>query len=231
MTAQEFIAKYSGKAKELYYKFGILPSVTLAAGLLESGNGNSGLTTKANNLFGMKGTGTAGSITLPTYEEVDGKNVKVLADFRAYNNINESFDDYGKLIGTVSRYSEVKNASSYKGQTSAIAAAGYATDSSYASKLNGLIVENQLFNLDTEVKNNSYSGTGTSSSGGNATGNTAANGNNYFNLDPSGWKESISEWLKSSFFVIIGLALLIFGVYFLFGSKTVSIIKEVSKNE
>jgi hypothetical protein len=229
MTAQEFIAKYSAKAKELYYKFGILPSVTLAAGLLESGNGNSGLTTKANNAFGMKGTGTAGSITLPTYEEVNGQKVKVLADFRAYNNIGESFDDYGKLIGTVSRYSEVKNASSYKGQTSAIAAAGYATDSSYASKLNGIIIENQLFNLDTEVKNNNYSSGGTSS-GGIATGN-AGTSEGYFNLEPSGWKESISEWIKSFSFVIIGVAVLVFGIYFLFGSKTNFILKEVSKNE
>lgn len=39
-----------------------------AQACLESNWGNSGLATKGKNLFGIKGKGPAGSITMPTYE-------------------------------------------------------------------------------------------------------------------------------------------------------------------
>lgn len=81
----------------------IAASLTIAQAALESGWGNSGLTVKANNLFGIKGSGPAGSIAVRTTEYLNGKPVQVTAAFRAYNDWGESVADHSALIVGVSR--------------------------------------------------------------------------------------------------------------------------------
>ena len=51
----------------------ILPSLTIAQAILESSNGNSGLTKKANNLFGMKGAYKGEYVTMSTKEFENGR--------------------------------------------------------------------------------------------------------------------------------------------------------------
>ena len=68
----------------------ILPSVTLAQAIIESNKGNSGLTKKANNLFGIKGSYRGQSITLMTKEYIGGHYVDVPAKFRKYPDWWES---------------------------------------------------------------------------------------------------------------------------------------------
>lgn len=156
MTESEFIARVAPYAVDNMRTSKIAASLTISQAALESGWGNSSLTVKANNLFGIKGKGPAGSMMIQTTEYVRGKAVQVAAAFRAYNNWGESIADHSELIvgggsSNHSRYSKVIGA---PGKTAAveIAAAGYATDPSYAAKLIQIMNSYNLYQYDDEVK-------------------------------------------------------------------------------
>jgi hypothetical protein len=134
----------------------VLPSINMAQAILESAWGKSSLTTKYNNLFGIKGSGTAGSVSLPTKEFVGGRYITINDKFRAYNNPSESFADHDKLLGT-SRYKNVVKAQDYKSQAYEIQKAGYATDPAYAQKLINIIEQNNLARLDSGFSPNKIS--------------------------------------------------------------------------
>ncbi|MFD1907115.1 glycoside hydrolase family 73 protein [Paenibacillus rhizoplanae] len=98
MTNSEFIARIASFAVADMQRTRIAASLTIAQAALESGWGTSGLTLKANNLFGIKGSGPAGSLALPTTEYRNGQAVQVTAQFRSYNNWGESVTDHSALI-------------------------------------------------------------------------------------------------------------------------------------
>ena len=54
MTRNEYIDKYKDEAIYQMKKYKIPASITLAQGILESGDGNSELAKKSNNHFGIK---------------------------------------------------------------------------------------------------------------------------------------------------------------------------------
>ncbi|WP_238655150.1 glucosaminidase domain-containing protein [Paenibacillus piscarius] len=155
MTEAEFIARIVPYAVADMQQSHIAASLTIAQAALESGWGNSGLTAKANNLFGIKGKGPAGSLPFRTTEYRNGQPVQVLAEFRAYHNWGESVEDHSELItGGVSWNKELYNkAIGVDGKTAAreIAAAGYATDPGYAAKLIQIMDAYRLYQYD-EVK-------------------------------------------------------------------------------
>lgn len=152
MTEKEFIAAIAPFAIADMRRSRIAASLTIAQAALESGWGSSGLTVRANNLFGIKGRGPAGSITIQTTEYQNGKAVQVSAAFRAYNNWGESVADHSVLIldgvswnrNLYSKVIGVGGADAAK----EIAAAGYATDPGYASKLIQIMNANNLFQYD-----------------------------------------------------------------------------------
>lgn len=150
-TREEFIAKLVPYAIEDHRLTGVPASLTIAQGCLESANGNSGLSTKANNLFGIKGKGTCGSVTMSTTEYVYGKAIKVDAAFRAYNNWGESVSDHSSLLTRLSRYKDVLNTD---GKTAAIEIqkAGYATDPNYSNLLIGIMDKYNLYQYDAVSK-------------------------------------------------------------------------------
>ena len=49
-------------------------------------------------LFNVKGKGPNGSVETPTHEVINGVRIPVSAKFRAYNNMQESLDDYLDLL-------------------------------------------------------------------------------------------------------------------------------------
>lgn len=155
MTNAEFITKIVPYAVADMQRSHIAASLTIAQAALESGWGNSGLTVKANNLFGIKGSGPAGSIALQTTEYVNGKAVQATAAFRAYNNWGESVADHSALIiGGVSWNRRLySQAIGVDGQNAAreIAAAGYATDPNYSAKLIRIMDSYNLYQYD-EIK-------------------------------------------------------------------------------
>lgn len=129
-----FIARILPAAQASQKQSGVPASLAIAQAALESNWGRSGLTQRANNLFGMKGTGPAGSVTMQTTEVVNGRPVKVDAAFRAYRDWNESVADYTALLSGNKRYAKVPRTDG-KSAARAVAAAGYATDPKYADKL------------------------------------------------------------------------------------------------
>lgn len=156
MTKEQFIAKIAPYAVSSMKESGISAALTIAQAALESAWGRSGLTVQANNLFGVKGTSPAGSITLPTREFSGGRWVTVNAAFRAYRNWGESIADHAKLLtGGVSwnrqLYSKVIGADA-RTAAQEVAKAGYATDPGYAGKLIALMDEHGLYTYDGEGK-------------------------------------------------------------------------------
>lgn len=152
LTRAEFIRKLAPYAIADMHITKVPASLTIAQGILESADGNSGLTVQANNLFGIKGVGPAGSVTMPTKEYSGGRYITINAKFRKYNNWGESVADHSTLIqnGVSWDRNKYRKVIGQDGRTAAkeIAAAGYATDPAYADKLIRLMDDWNLYQYD-----------------------------------------------------------------------------------
>lgn len=142
-----FVNEVAPGAMETYRQYGILPSITIAQAILESGWGKHQI---GNNIFGIKaGSDWQGkTVTKQTTEYKNGQWVPVTATFRDYDSVADSIKDHAKLVGTASRYEPVRNAKDYKEAARALQSAGYATDPKYAQKLINIIEQNNLTMFD-----------------------------------------------------------------------------------
>lgn len=152
MKPAEFIARVAPAAVLDMQRTGIPASLTIAQAALESAWGDSELARRANNLFGMKGTGPAGTIDIWTTEYAGGKKQQISAKFRAYRNWEESIADHGRLImngikDKPKRYHGVLGAD-WRTASYEIWRGGYATDPAYPQKLIQLIETHQLWKYD-----------------------------------------------------------------------------------
>lgn len=147
----DFASKLAVEAKN---KTGMSAALQTAQAILETGWGQSVPVDKytgqlSNNLFGIKGTGSAGSVTSNTWEEYNGVSFRIDAEFRAYNNVKESWNDHKELLLTRERYAPFRAVMFDSTQGAwALRRCGYATDSSYAIKLIDIINRYNLKNLD-----------------------------------------------------------------------------------
>ena len=116
----------------------------MAQGILESDCGNSLLSMKSNNHFGIKckrnWTGDK------VYHDDDAKG----ECFRSYPSVEASYRDHAEFLDSQPRYDSLFAYSSddYKSWARGLKAAGYATAPDYAQRLIRIIEENQLFLLD-----------------------------------------------------------------------------------
>ena len=149
-TAESFLNVLKPYVLEDMKKTGILASLTASQALIESNKGNSVLTQKANNLFGIKGKYNGESVTMKTTEYVDGKAIKVDAAFRKYPNWLESIADHSRLLST-KRYSNLKGVTDYKVACVLIKQDGYATAPDYTQTLIKTIEKYKLYEWDLEV--------------------------------------------------------------------------------
>lgn len=148
MSQKEFIDFIGSIAKDDYEKYKILPSLTIAQCILESSWGKSELAQEANALFGIKANHWDGGIYRKiTKEEENGKIKLIEADFRSYENVEESIHDHSKFLQK-DRYIKVREAKRYKEATKAILEAGYATASNYTDQLDTLIEKYELYKYD-----------------------------------------------------------------------------------
>ena len=146
MTRGEYIDTYKELAMREMERTGIPASITLAQGILESGDGNSTLARKSNNHFGIK------------CHDWTGKSVKHDDDaknecFRKYKSVEESYFDHSDFLATRSRYAflfEYGN-DDYKSWAKGLKKAGYATSPTYSKALVTIIEDNQLYQYDKEV--------------------------------------------------------------------------------
>ncbi len=145
-TAEQYITMWKEVAVQKMKQHGIPASITLAQGLLESGNGNSMLAREANNHFGIKchsdWTGQR------VYHDDDKKN----DCFRKYKDASQSFDDHSTFLQRP-RYASLfeLKPTDYKGWAHGLKQAGYATDPNYPRKLIELIERYQLNDLDRGI--------------------------------------------------------------------------------
>ncbi|KAA9004131.1 mannosyl-glycoprotein endo-beta-N-acetylglucosamidase [Paenibacillus spiritus] len=156
MKPASFIAKLAPYAMQDMIRTGVPASLTIAQGALESAWGASGLTARANNLFGIKGNGPAGSVTMATTEYVNGRAVTINAAFKAYHNWGEAVSDHSALLvnGTSWNRKQYAAAVGTDGRSAAraVAAAGYATDPNYAQQLIRLIDTYDLEQYDAKAE-------------------------------------------------------------------------------
>ena len=144
-------------------KEGVLPSITAAQAILESGWGSSELAKAPNNnLFGIKDSEdwNGESVTVLTQEYVNGGYITVNAAFRKYASWNDSVVDHAKFFTSTEwrkdNYRKVVNETDYRIAAQELKNAGYATDPGYAGKLISLIEAYKLYEWD-EMSNNSIS--------------------------------------------------------------------------
>ena len=164
MNNSEFIEKIGVMAREDMKKTKILASLTIAQAILESNWGRSSLAVAPNNnLFGIKGSYNGQYCTFPTSEYINGKWVKVNANFRKYPSWAESIADHSALFNNYNRYANLRGCTDYKLACKYVREDGYATDPSYTNKLINLIEGNNLQRFDLKSNNQqtvpNYTGT------------------------------------------------------------------------
>lgn len=140
----DYIERYKDIAIGEMKSFGIPASITLAQGILESGNGLSELAQKSNNHFGIKcHLEWKGK---KTYHDDDEKG----ECFRVYDSPEESFIDHSKFLAERSRYTflfEYKP-TDYRSWAKGLKKAGYATNKKYPQLLIDLIERYDLHKYD-----------------------------------------------------------------------------------
>ena len=126
-------------AVEAQHRFGVPAAVTIAQAIDESGWGQSELAARDHNLFGIKGSGPAGSVPLPTQEYVNGQPVSTSASFRVYHNVAESIDDHGRLLARSGYYQQAMSDRTDPDKFAAALTGVYATDPNYGANLISLM--------------------------------------------------------------------------------------------
>lgn len=114
-------------------QYGLHPSALVGQMSLETGR----RVGPGQNMFGIKGTGPAGSNVLGTQEaNQQGQLYGTQAGFRAYNTPQQSMEDYVKLLSTEPRYKKAWEVRSDPVKfVTEVKKAGYATDPNYVSKV------------------------------------------------------------------------------------------------
>lgn len=146
MSSAHYVSLYKDMAVEKMSMYGIPASITLAQGLLESGNGGSELAVRANNHFGIKcGRGWFGE---KVYHDDDAKG----ECFRSYRSVDESYRDHSLFLTKNQRYAGLFRLDrlDYKSWAYGLSQAGYATNPKYPELLIGIIEKNGLYKYDIE---------------------------------------------------------------------------------
>lgn len=152
-TAEQFLFIIKPSVIADMQKTRVLASLTAAQALIESNKGNSGLTQKANNLFGIKANSkwTGPFVTMKTKENVNGQLITVDAKFRAYGSWQESINDHSNFLLTNKRYANLIGVTDYKTACVLIKQDGYATSATYTKTLTDTIEKYNLWLWDLEA--------------------------------------------------------------------------------
>jgi LysM repeat protein len=147
ISRQEYISRWQLVAIEEMNRSGIPASIKMAQACLESGNGNSELSRRSNNHFGIKCKKSWKGKRV--YYDDDRKN----ECFRKYRNAEESFKDHTDFLMSNPRYASLfdLHPGDYKGWARGLKKAGYATAHDYHKRLIRIIEENKLYRLDKKM--------------------------------------------------------------------------------
>jgi hypothetical protein len=148
-TPQErYVKKYADMAVKEMIRSGVPASITLAQGMLESGNGQSRLAVQGNNHFGIKCHKGWEGKTLHHDDDAPGEC------FRVYESVADSYKDHSDFLRYRDRYKFLfdLDRTDYKGWAYGLKKAGYATDPGYPAKLIKYIEEYDLARYDVLEK-------------------------------------------------------------------------------
>jgi len=146
-----FIETLMPYAKKVAKTLGISPAVLIAQSALETGWGkkiiNNADAQSSFNLFNIKAhkSWQGDKVSKHSLEVENGVGVKRRSDFRAYQDYEHSFSDYGHFITTNQRYQEaLQQGTDAERYVEELQKAGYATDPQYADKIKQ-IMNNESF--------------------------------------------------------------------------------------
>ncbi len=139
---KDFVTALIEPAKAVQEKIGVPFQVVIAQAALETGWGQKIIKdqqgTSSNNLFNIKADNRwAGEqIQKESLEFELGAMVKKSAPFRAYQSLEESFNDYVNFLSDNDRYQDaLQNSGNVEHFLHGLQKAGYATDPQYANKI------------------------------------------------------------------------------------------------
>lgn len=152
-NTMKFIKEIAFSAHASSRDYGLYPSITIAQAVLESGSGESSLSTAPYyNLFGVKGSYNGNSVSMSTLED-DGTGTmyQIYANFKSYPSWEDSIRDHDELLrnGLSGYYEGAWRINARTPAQSARALQGrYATDTNYASKLMNIVNDYNLERFD-----------------------------------------------------------------------------------
>jgi peptidoglycan hydrolase FlgJ len=141
-SSESFVEQLWPMAKKAADKLGVQPEVILSQAALETGWGKHIINNQdgksSHNLFNIKADKRwdGDHAVVGTVEYRDGVAVKEQAQFRSYDNYQQSFDDYVNFLQTQPRYRQaLEHADNPERFVEELHKAGYATDPAYAEKV------------------------------------------------------------------------------------------------
>ena len=145
---ESYIVKYSQFAVDEMNMYNIPASITLAQGILESGNGESRLAVEGKNHFGIKCHSNWNGKTIIEDDDEKGEC------FRKYNKVADSYRDHSLFLAERDRYSFLfeYQKTDYKKWARGLKKAGYATNPKYPTLLINLIEKYDLSRFDKGTK-------------------------------------------------------------------------------
>jgi flagellar protein FlgJ len=150
----EFVSQVYPAIQRAAQALGVNPLAIMAQAALETGWGKrmprSSDGTPSHNLFGIKADDNWNGprVAADTVEFSGGVVTQKRTAFRAYGSIEDSVNDFARLLSTSPRYREaVAGGASTHGYVAGIGKSGYATDPQYANKLNDVLNSSTFRNL------------------------------------------------------------------------------------
>jgi len=157
-SPESFVQQLLPMAKQAAQRIGVTPEVILSQAALETGWGQH-IIDKANgrsshNLFNIKADSRwqGEHATTGTVEYRDGVAVKEQAQFRSYDNYQDSFNDYVDFLQTQPRYQNaLKQTHDPERFIEGLHKAGYATDPDYANKIKQIMNSSTLAQISQQL--------------------------------------------------------------------------------
>lgn len=153
MKADDFVSAIGPAAQASAKATGIPASFVVAEGALESGWGVSALARQGMNLFGVKAdrSWSGNVLSMQTREFLHGKWTVVPALWRKYDTWEACIADHAKFLTENPRYAPAfAHKDDGEAFARAVAAAGYATDPDYLTKILTIMRVHDLKALDSQ---------------------------------------------------------------------------------
>lgn len=140
-SPEKFVESLYPYAKKASEKLGVDPKVLVAQAALETGWGKHVISDRkgasSHNIFNIKADSSwqGDHVSVKTIEFHQGIAKRESANFRHYNSLVDSFNDYVAFISQQPRYQQALEASTPEDYVHSLQKAGYATDPQYANKI------------------------------------------------------------------------------------------------